>query len=92
MARKPRRHKIFQPDADLDAETAPIATGPLFTQRLSSVVGLVRDRAILDTITMELNRQRSVLVVYGSSHFSTQSRALHAMLGPPLETFGLPLR
>ncbi|MHB2015533.1 MAG: hypothetical protein ACYCW6_01160 [Candidatus Xenobia bacterium] len=81
--------KRFDAHADLTEETAPLADSALFTRRLSSVVGLVRDRAVIDNVARALNRHGSVLVVYGGSHFGPQRPALQAMLGPPLETYGL---
>ena len=43
-----------------------------------------RDEHLLATILQELAGNKSVLVVYGSSHWTTLSRALEDRLGKPV--------
>jgi hypothetical protein len=65
-------------------ETAPVATGSYPTQRLSAVVGLVRDRFVVDLVAGLLSTDQNVLVVYGASHFLTQRPALELLMGKPV--------
>jgi hypothetical protein len=80
-----RQGKEFDVATLDDAEPAPVATGTYFTQRLSSVVGLVRDRFIVQVIASHLATDKDVLVVYGGSHFATQRPAFELLLGKPVE-------
>jgi hypothetical protein len=49
-----------------------------------NVLGMmVRDLHLLELIERQLTRRRSVLVVYGGSHWSTLSQALEQRLGKP---------
>lgn len=67
-------------------EPAPIAHGAFLTQRISAVVGRVRDRFIVRVIADHLATEKTVLVVYGGSHFATQRPAFELLLGKPVET------
>jgi hypothetical protein len=78
-----RQGKPFDAAMVDNEEPAPIATGKYFTQRISSVVGLVRDRFIVQLIASYLATDKGVLVVYGASHFPTQEPALKMLLGEP---------
>lgn len=62
---------------------APIAGGVHFTQRISAVVGRLRNQHILRVTEEMLNKYPRVLVVYGHSHFPMQQLALESMLGKP---------
>ena len=53
-------------------------------QRMAADNMLFRDEHLLATILQELARNKNVLVVYGSSHWTTLSRALEDRLGKPL--------
>jgi hypothetical protein len=75
--------KEFHPEL-VDRETvAPRPEGPLFTQRLSSVVETTRDRAFAALLGDELERRRKVLVLMGADRFFFQEDALTAALGAP---------
>jgi hypothetical protein len=80
-----RQGKPFDPEAMDDEEPAPIASGKYFTQRLSAVVGLARDRSIARLISNHLATDKELLVVYGGSHFPTLRPALEVLLGRPVE-------
>jgi hypothetical protein len=80
---KKTNHKDFDLSSFDDDEPAPNEHGHYLTQRISSVVGRVRDAFIVETITEELNEYGEVLVIYGASHLETQRPALFQMLGPP---------
>jgi len=68
-----------------DEEPAPIGSGRYFTQRISSVVGIVRDRFIVQRISALLASDKDLLVVYGGSHFVTQRPAFEVLLGKAVE-------
>jgi hypothetical protein len=53
---------------------APLINGKLFTQRLSGVIGLIRDRFTATVIAEMLNKFDKVLVVYGGSHWAPQRK------------------
>jgi hypothetical protein len=78
-----RQGKEFDPATMDSEEAAPLATGAYFTQRLSAVVGLVRDRFTVRRIASHLASEKAVLVVYGGSHFPTLAPALEILLGEP---------
>lgn len=65
-------------------ETAPV-DGPYFTQKMSRIITTIRDQHILSTIEEKLNTYDHVLIVYGSSHYRIQHRALKKALGAPKE-------
>lgn len=61
--------------------TAPIQTGN-YLQKISSQVGVIRDRHLLKTISEKSINYRNIVIVYGSSHLSTQYDILSRMYGP----------
>jgi len=65
-------------------EAAPI-DGPYFTQKLSKIITTIRDEHILTTIGEMLNTYQNVFIVYGSSHYRVEHRALKKALGMPVE-------
>lgn len=67
-----------------DDDCAPIAGSKLVIQRISADIWQFRDAYIVQTIASVLDSHKHVLVVYGSSHLSTQRRVLEAMLGKPI--------
>ncbi len=71
-------------------EVAPLPQGPLFTNRLSSVVGEVRDREILKVLTKRMNEHRQVFLVMGHSHLAVQRKAIENAFGPPLKQIPAP--
>lgn len=62
---------------------APVAGGEIFTQRISAVVGRMRNEHIVKVTEEMLNRYGRVLVVYAAPHFLMQQPALESMLGKP---------
>jgi len=66
-----------------DQSIAPLAEGATFTQRLSAVIGKVRNEHIVRVTEEMLNKFGRVLVVYGSSHYPMQKLAIESMLGKP---------
>ena len=54
-----------------------------FVQRILHLVGLARDRVIVQRIEEMLNQHDRVLVVFGGSHFLLQEGALTDALGKP---------
>lgn len=85
-----REHQGHAFDADTmdPEEAAPVLEG-LLTQRISSVVGRVRDQFTVELIARELASYGDVLVVYGGSHFATVRPAIERLLGPPVEEKGV---
>lgn len=80
-----RQGKTFDVAAMDDEEPAPIPAGKYFTQRVSSVIGVVRDRLILRSLARALTTEKDLLVVYGASHFPTLRPALESLMGKPIE-------
>jgi hypothetical protein len=71
--------------ATMDSEeAAPIPSGKYFTQRISVVRNIVRDRFIARRIANLLASDKQVLVVYGGSHFPTLRPALELLMGSPI--------
>lgn len=70
-------------------ETAPM-DGPYFTQKLSKIITTARDENIVNTITTMLSTHQKVLIIYGSSHYRIEHKALKNALGEPTENFALP--
>ncbi len=66
-------------------EVAPIHGSPLFTHKISSAVGAIRDRFTLHLIQHYLAKHRRVAVVYGASHYLTLRKSIEAALGAPIE-------
>lgn len=64
------------------ALTAPkVGKNMTYLNRISAIVGKVRDRSIVSAISNELNQANRVLIIYGGSHFMTQSLAIEDLLG-----------
>lgn len=51
-------------------------------QKISSQVEIIRDKHLLKTISEKAANYRNIVIVYGSSHFSTQYDILSRMYGP----------
>lgn len=64
-------------------EAAPIANGKYYTQRISHIVSITRDRFIVSLIAKYLNERGTVLIVFGKGHLVSQRSALEGMLGKP---------
>jgi hypothetical protein len=79
---KLRMDKELTADISSD-EISPAADGKLFTQKISTAVGDVRDRFTLRLIEEMLNRYHQVAIVYGSGHFTTLKKSFEAALGKP---------
>ena len=74
--------KEFGKDFD-KIEAEPKLDGQYFTQRLSSAVDDVRNKATVAAVEALILRHRRILVVYGGSHLAMQQRAFEAALGAP---------
>ncbi|MFH1461912.1 MAG: hypothetical protein ABIF12_03130 [bacterium] len=61
--------------------TAPIFSGN-FLQKISSRIGIIRDKHIIDLISNNTGQFSKILIVYGASHLSTQYGVLSKMFGP----------
>ncbi len=48
------------------------------------MVGVARDRAIVELIARRLADDKAVLIVYGASHFPTQRPAIELLMGKPV--------
>ena len=70
-------------------EAAPIANGKYYTQRISHIVGVTRDRFIVGLIAKYLNERKTVLIVFGKGHLVSQRPALEGMLGKPTKQLTL---
>ncbi len=62
-------------------EVAPIDGSPLFTHRISSAIGSIRDRYTLMLIERYLLKYQQVAVVYGRSHYLTLRDGIEAGMG-----------
>lgn len=62
---------------------APDLASSIYTQRISGEIGKVRDAYTLSIIERLLQEYKSVIVVYGASHFMTLRLALESFLGKP---------
>lgn len=60
--------------------TAPISKGN-FLQKLSSRIGIIRDKHIINVISNNSHKFDKILVVYGASHLSTQYGVLSKIFG-----------
>lgn len=78
-----RNGKAFDAAAFEEDEVAPKGKGALYTQRLSAAVNLVRNRFTVRLMGELLGRHRTVVIVYGGSHFLMERRALERTLGKP---------
>ena len=67
-------------------EVAPVNSGALFTQKISSDVDHIRDRFTLAVIQELMNKYHKVAVVYGASHFITLRKSFDAAFGEPTFT------
>jgi hypothetical protein len=77
---------------DVGTETvAPYVDGTVFTQKMSAVVGKVRDQHVVRVIDDMLEKKKSILVIFGASHYLTQRPALEATLGAPESLSDQPL-
>ena len=77
--------KIFDVDPISDEQMASRSNPGTedLIQRMAADNMRIRDEHLLSTILRELAGHKSVLVVYGSSHWTTLSRALEDRLGRP---------
>ncbi len=64
-------------------ETAPISDGLLFTQKISSEVGFIRDRFTLSIIEKLFHKYKRVAVIYGAGHFITLRKSFDQTFGEP---------
>lgn len=62
-------------------EVSPKLQGKLFTQRISGVVDIVRNRFMVELLARLLNDRKNVLIVFGGSHFLSHWEALEEALG-----------
>lgn len=68
----------------IDSEkTAPLISGAYYTQKMSSTVGLVRDRHMMMIIAEEWKKNSRIFVILGGSHWMTQKLALESLGGFP---------
>lgn len=65
-------------------EVAPIHGSPLFTHKISSAIGAIRDRFTLNLIGTYLLKYKRVAVVYGGSHYLTLRKSIEQSLGVPI--------
>lgn len=78
-----KMNKPFHARDVKDENLAPLPEGSVFTQRISAVIGRIRNEHIVRVTEEMLNLYSRVLVVYGSSHYPMQQLALESMLGKP---------
>ena len=70
--------------AGVDQEEAgPLVDGPWPTNRIGAAVSRARDAFLVEQIADRLNKDGSVLVVFGASHAMIDKPALNSMLGRP---------
>lgn len=81
-----KQGKKLSIDAGQNGETAPMS-GPYFTQTISKVITTARDENILNAIAATMNKYQNVLIVYGSSHYRIEYKAIEKSLGSPKELF-----
>jgi hypothetical protein len=74
--------KSFNLEAGGRSETALIE-GPYDTQKISLEVTKIRDMGVLKTISDMMNKYKKVLIIYGSSHYRVEHKAIKASLGEP---------
>ena len=65
-------------------ETAPILGGALFTQKISSDIGFIRDHFTLTLIEKLIRQYKKVAVVYGAGHFVTLRKSFDSAFGEPI--------
>lgn len=73
----------FSVDDIIPETCAPYISGKLLTQKVSSTICILRDQFTISVIENALNSNDNVLIVYGGSHWSTQSESLENTLGAP---------
>ncbi len=64
-------------------DAAPYLDSRIFTQRISGTIGRIRDMYTVDVIEKILVEYKTVLVIYGASHFMTTSPVFEKALGHP---------
>lgn len=64
-------------------EVAPYSDGTLFTQKISSDVGFIRDHFTLNIIEQIIHKYKKVAVIYGAGHFLTLRKSFDASFGEP---------
>jgi hypothetical protein len=79
-----KQGKAFDLATFEDREADPVTTGPYTTQKMGAIVGVERDRFIVQSIARHLAADLDVLVVYGGSHYPTQLPALESLVGRPI--------
>lgn len=66
-------------------DVAPRIDGSLFTHKISSSIGSIRNRFTLELIQASLHKYKRVAVIYGASHYMTLKKSLDPAMGPPLQ-------
>lgn len=64
-------------------ETAPVSDGKLFTQKMSSELGALRDQFTLNIIQKLILKYQKVAVIYGAGHLITLRKSFDAAFGQP---------
>jgi hypothetical protein len=65
-------------------DTAPVSgSDATAIQKISTVIGVARDRSVVSHIASALATNTTVVVVYGASHFLVERPVLEKMLGKP---------
>lgn len=64
-------------------DVAPRVDGSLFTHKISSSIGSIRDRFTLELIQTSLRKYKRVAVIYGGSHYMTLRKSLESSMRPP---------
>ena len=72
----------LSPDVS-NEEVAPYSDGTLFTQKISSEIGFIRDRFTLSVIEKLVRQYKKVAVVYGAGHFLTLKKSFDAEFAEP---------
>lgn len=76
--------KTFDPE-----EASPLKDGKYFTQRIAHIVGMARDKFLLELIAKQIDKHKKVMVVFGKSHLAIKRKALVEMLGKPMVEYRL---
>lgn len=73
--------------ADVHNEVvAPYSDGKLYTQKISTEIGFIRDRFTLKIIEAMLLKYEKVAVVSGAGHFLALRKSFDAFFGEPVFT------
>lgn len=64
-------------------EVAPYSDGTVYTQKISSDVGFIRDHFTLNLIQEMLKKHKRVAVIYGTGHFLTLRKSFDEAFGEP---------